>query len=214
MIPHSSAGVQSWGHPVRNFDNISGRADSSHDLHPSDHRPDKQRSTPILPPQTGQPAFIDLTSNTNDAQEREPPAKRLRLDLSAGSLARDRGSPATITGGEPRATPGTTNSKPSALSWRGRPVWSFQSMISEATGGREASGAGDKRPASPPSLPHPPWKVEPPEQLGSSAAIEPEPSPVTNVQTTPFRLEVPPVAPAFNGDSEWPRTVRSSLSQC
>ncbi|KAL4805472.1 hypothetical protein BDV18DRAFT_19713 [Aspergillus unguis] len=204
MIPHSSAGVQSWGHPQRNIDNSFGRADASQALGSSDVR-FEQQSTPVLPPQTEQPALIDLTSNTSDAQEREPPAKRLRLDVSAVPLTKDGSSPVPTTGGEPRATPGVANAKPSALSWRGRPVWSFQAMISEATSGGEAaeqdavSISEVKRPASPP-LPHPPWKGAPPDEFENNVMIAPEPKPIHQVQTTPFRVEIPAVAPALKGD--------------
>ncbi|KAL4786458.1 hypothetical protein BJX76DRAFT_365831 [Aspergillus varians] len=204
MIPHSSAGVQSWGHPLRKLDSGSGRADGSQTLNQQDFRSETQRSTPVLPPHTGQPAVIDLTSSVNDAQEREPPAKRLRLDLCAGFSGKD-ASPAPVTGGESRATPGIANSKPSSLSWRGRPVWSFQAMISEASNGGEVteedaiSTPEGRKPTSPPPFPHLPWKGAPSEQSGNNATKAAESDSAKKVQTTPFRVEVPSVAPVLKG---------------
>ncbi|KAL3472657.1 hypothetical protein BJX99DRAFT_272789 [Aspergillus californicus] len=203
MIPHSSAGVQPWGHSLRTFDNGSGRVDASQALNISDFRPQKH-TTPVLSSHTGRAAVIDLTSTGGDAQDREPPAKRLRLDVSAGS-AND-ASPAPVTGGESRNTPGVVNSKPPSLSWRGRPVWSFQAMVSEAFGGGDAteedtvSTPQGGKPASPPPFPHLPWKCTVPEQI-DCIAIKPQDScPVKNVQTTPFRVVVPWDAPVLKGE--------------
>ncbi|KAL4930205.1 mediator of RNA polymerase II transcription subunit 12 [Aspergillus undulatus] len=205
MIPHSSAGVQPWGHPLRKLDNGACRMEASQAHNTPDFRSERQQSTPVLPPQTGQPAVIDLTSGANDALEREPPAKRLRLDVSAGSSAKD-ASPAPATSGESRVTPGIVNTKPSSLSWRGRPVWSFQAMISEATSGTEVTEADPfsadegERPTSPPPLPHLTWKDGPPEQFGSNATKAPDSGTTKAVQTTPFCVETPADAPVLKGD--------------
>ncbi|KAL4997606.1 hypothetical protein BDV10DRAFT_169070 [Aspergillus recurvatus] len=205
MIPNSSAGGQSWGHPLRNVDNGTGRGDASQAFNTPDVRSGRQQYTSVLPSHPGQPAVIDLTSSANDAQEGEPPAKRLKLDISAGSSAND-ASPAPATTGDSRATPGIANSKPSALSWRGRPVWSFRAMISEVTSDVEAteedavSTPEGKRPASPPPFPQPSWKGPPPEHFGSNATKAPESSSIKKVQTTPFRVEVPSIAPTLKGD--------------
>ncbi|RDW86152.1 mediator of RNA polymerase II transcription subunit 12 [Aspergillus mulundensis] len=204
MIPNSSAGGQSWGHPLRNVDYGSGRVDASQAFNTPDFRSERQQYTPVMPPHTGQPTVIDLTSSANDAHEREPPAKRLKLDISAGPSAND-ASPAPANIGDSRPTPAGA-SKPSALSWRGRPVWSFQAMISEVTGGAEVTVEDvvltpeGKRPASPPPYPQPSWKSALPEQLGGNATRAPESSSAKKVQTTPFRVEVPSVAPALKGD--------------
>ncbi|KAL4939066.1 hypothetical protein BDV06DRAFT_199624 [Aspergillus oleicola] len=205
MIPHSSAGVQSWGHPLHKFDSGACRMDAPQAVNTPELRSERQQSTPVLPPHTGQPAVIDLTLGANDAQEREPPAKRLRLDLSAGSSLKD-GSPALVTSGESRVTPGTVNTKPASLSWRGRPVWSFQAMISEATSGGEnteedpLSSDESRRPTSLPPLPHLPWSGAPPEQLDNNATKPPDCGSHKKVQTIPFRVEVPSVAPVIKGE--------------
>ncbi|KAL4973776.1 hypothetical protein BDW66DRAFT_141599 [Aspergillus desertorum] len=202
MIPNSSADGQFWGHPLRNVDTGIGRGDASQAFNTPDIRSERQQYTPVLPPHPGQPAVIDLTSSANDTQEREPPAKRLKLDISAGSSANDASPAPTATGGS-RTTPGIANPKPSALSWRGRPVWSFQAMISEVTSGAgtteedAVSTPEGKRPASPPPFPQPSWKVPLPEQLGSNATRALESSFVKAVQTTPFRVEVPSIAPTL-----------------
>lgn len=207
MIPNSSAGGQSWAHPLRNVDNDTARGDTSQAFNRPDIRSEGQQYTPALPRHPGQPAVIDLTSSANDAQEGQPPAKRLKLDITAESSAND-ASPTPATTGDSRVTPGIANSKPSALSWRGRPVWSFQAMISEVTSGAEAMeedailAPQGKRPASPPPFPQPSWKGAPPEQFGSNATKAPESDSSKKVQTTPFRVEVPSIAPALKGDSE------------
>ncbi|KAL4952117.1 hypothetical protein BDW69DRAFT_200960 [Aspergillus filifer] len=205
MIPHSSAGVQPWGQPLRKFDSGACRTDAPQAINTPDLRFERQQPTPVLPPHTGQPAVIDLTSGTNDAQEREPPAKRLRLDISAGSTVKE-GSPALATSGESRVTPGIAHTKPSSLSWRGRPVWSFQAMISEATTGGETteedamSSDESRRPTSPPSLPHLPWSGAPLERFDNDTTKAPDAAAPKKVQTTPFRVEIPSVAPVLKGE--------------
>ncbi|KAL2853888.1 hypothetical protein BJY01DRAFT_206027 [Aspergillus pseudoustus] len=204
MIPHSSAGVQSWGNPLRTVDNGLGRADATQALNLSDFRSEKQ-PTLALSVHPAPPPVIDLTSSAGDALEREPPAKRLKLDASAGSLVKD-ASLAAAGGGEARNTPGIATSKPASLSWRGRPVWSFQALISEASSGGEiteesAISTPDGRgPASPPPFPHLPWESLPAEQLESNALKSQDPFPVKKVQTTPFRVEIPSDAPVLKGD--------------
>ncbi|KAI9374661.1 mediator of RNA polymerase II transcription subunit 12 [Aspergillus egyptiacus] len=197
MIPHSSAGAQSWGHPLRTFDNGPGRADASQ----VSNSPDSRYPTPILPSHGGQPAVIDLTSGAGDPEERAPPAKRLKLDVSAGNF--NDASPAPATSAEPRNTPGVANSKSFALSWRGRPVWSFQSLVSEASSGGEAAeedAVSTPQGRMPPSFPHLPWKCAPPEQSSDDAAKLQDPPSVKKVETTPFRVVVPSDAPVLKGD--------------
>ncbi|KAB8236815.1 mediator of RNA polymerase II transcription subunit 12 [Aspergillus alliaceus] len=203
MIPHSSAGVQSWGHPLRAVTSGSGRVDASQTVRPSDPQPEKLPTT-VPPPQTRPPAVIDLTTSGGDAQEIEPPPKKLRLDLPTAPSARDV-SPAPGSGGELRSTPGTGGSKPS-LSWRNRPVWSFQAMLSEVPGSNArneedaAAVTQGGKPASPPPLPGLPWKYAPSESLGSNNSTSRACSPGKEVQTTPYRIEIPSVAPVLKGE--------------
>ncbi|KAB8258163.1 mediator of RNA polymerase II transcription subunit 12 [Aspergillus pseudonomiae] len=203
MIPHSSAGVQSWGHPLRAVNSGSGHVDASQSVGPSDPQFEKL-TTPVPQPQPRQPAVIDLTTSGGDAQEVEPPPKRLRLDLPAAPSARD-ASPAPGSGGELRSTPGTGGSKPPSLSWRNRPVWSFQTMLSEVPGSNvmneedATAVAQGGKPASPPSLPVLPWKYVP-ESLGANPTMSRASSPVKEVQTIPYRIETPSVAPVLKGE--------------
>ncbi|KAL4885017.1 hypothetical protein BJY04DRAFT_157817 [Aspergillus karnatakaensis] len=208
MIPHSSAGAQSRGHPLRSFDNGPGRVDSFQPVSTiADSRPDAQPTPGLSQPHVGQPAVIDLTSGVSDAQEREPPAKRQKLENSAApTTTTNNASPTATTGGESRDTPTSTSQKPNLLSLRGRPVWSFQAMLSETGSSGEAiedypvSTPSGKRPASPPPLPHLPWKSTATEDSETHRTKPPDAGIVKKVQTTPFRVEVPSAAPVFKGD--------------
>ncbi|KAL5358219.1 mediator of RNA polymerase II transcription subunit 12 [Aspergillus floccosus] len=206
MIPHSSAGVQQWGHhPLRALNPGAGRTDTASSLGPSDLQLDKApMSAPQ--PQPRQPAVIDLTTHSGDASEREPPSKKLRLDLPSAPPTGD-ASPASGNGGEPRNTPSTSTptAKPSSLSWRGRPVWSFQALISEIPGSGGMSEedatavAQSGKPASPPPFPVLPWKYAPPEGAGNESTKSRDASPAKKVQTTPYHIECPSVAPVLKG---------------
>ncbi|KAE8151928.1 hypothetical protein BDV25DRAFT_151988 [Aspergillus avenaceus] len=202
MIPHPSAGVQAWGHPLRAVNGGSGRVDTSQTVGSSDPQLEKL-PTPAPQLQPRQPAVIDLTTSGSDAQEIEPPAKRLRLDLPTAPSARD-ASPAG-SGGESRSTPGTGSSKPPSLSWRNRPVWSFQAMISEVPGRSEvreddvAAATQGRKAVSPPPLPVPPWKYAPPEPTRSNPTTRAS-SPVKEVPTVPYHVETPSVAPVLKGE--------------
>ncbi|KAE8350277.1 mediator of RNA polymerase II transcription subunit 12 [Aspergillus coremiiformis] len=204
MIPHSSAGVQSWGHPLRAVNSGPGCVDPCQTGGPTDPQFEKL-STPVPQPQLRQPAVIDLTTNGGDAQDLEPPPKRLRLELPTASSARD-ASPASGSGGELRSTPGTASSKPSSLSWRNRPVWSFEAMVAEVPGNSMMSEedatavAQGRKLASPPSLPVLPWKYAPPESLGGNPTTSRASSPIKQVQTTPYRIATPSVAPVLKGE--------------
>ncbi|KAG2421487.1 hypothetical protein HFD88_005462 [Aspergillus terreus] len=205
MIPHSSAGVQQWGHhPLHALNPGAGRTDTASALGPSDLQLEKApMSAPQ--PQLRQPAVIDLTTHSGDTSEKEPPSKRLRLDLPSVASTGD-ASPASGNG-EPRNTPSTSTptAKPSSLSWRGRPVWSFQALISEipGSGGMSeedaAAVAQSGKPASPPPFPVLPWKYAPPEAAGNKSVKSRDSSPAKKVQTTPYHIECPSVAPVLKG---------------
>lgn len=210
MIPLSSAGAQPRGHhPLRAVNTASREPNVFQALAQS------EANIPTPVPQSQfrpqQPTIIDLTSG-DDSQEREPPAKRPRLDIPAGTSS-GTASPVPgvggVGGGELRSAPGgpITPRPPSTTSWRGRPVWSFQSLISETPGVGDTHGdnaaalAQGGKPASPPPLPTPPWRFAPP---GPSSSRSRESSPVKAVQTTPYRIETPSAAPALKGESESP----------
>ncbi|CAI7568844.1 uncharacterized protein N7487_009820 [Penicillium crustosum] len=191
MIPHSSAGGQSWGHPLRTFNGGPGRIDNAQMLGQYD-QPDRSASLPQPP--IRQPVVVDLTAGGPESQDREPPPKRPRLDVPSASHTSDTGA----AGGETRSTPGSAISRP-AVSWRGRPAWSFQAIVSETPSNENrGDGAAGSKPPSPPPLPAQPWMnnfVAEPE--GSSVVKSRESSPVGAVQTTPYRIEIPSVAPLY-----------------
>lgn len=219
MIPLPSAGVQPRGHPLRVVNNGSGNPEVPHVVAQSDG----DVSQPPFRPQQ-QPAVIDLTASsageittttTASSQDKEPPAKRQRLEMPPG-VSSGAASPAPSVGsgsGELRSTSGVpVTPKPPSTTWRGRPVWSFQSLLSDAPGAAAAGGDRDPygenaaalaqggKPASPPPMPVPPWKhvaQEPEESNKTSDSL-----PVKKVETTPYRIETPSIAPEIKGDSE------------
>lgn len=204
MIPHSSAGGQPWGHPIRTFNGDPGRFDLAQMPGQYDLSSDLSQP-PVLQPQpplhTLQPAVVDLTANSFESQDNEPAPKRPRVDIAHSSNVGDAGP--TVNSAEVRNTPASANSRP-ALSWRGRPLWSFQAVLSENSStenrGEIAANIG---PASPPPFPVRPWSNAPPEPPQSTVPRSWETSPARKVQTTPYRIETPSVAPVLKGESEW-----------
>ncbi|KAG0154386.1 hypothetical protein PDIDSM_1766 [Penicillium digitatum] len=191
MIPHSSAGSQSWGQPLRTFNGGPGRVDNVQMLGQYD-QPDRPASLPQPP--IRQPAIVDLTAGGPLSQDREPPPKRPRLEVPSGSNPSD----TSTAVGETRSTPGSAISRP-AVSWRGRPAWSFQAVVSEIPNNENrGDGTAGYKPHSPPPLPAQPWVngfgAEP---RGSGVVKSRESSPVGAVQTTPYCIEIPSVAPIY-----------------
>ncbi|RAH83067.1 mediator of RNA polymerase II transcription subunit 12 [Aspergillus japonicus CBS 114.51] len=202
MIPHPSAGVQPWSRSMRAPNNGLGRVEAFQALSQSEPQSEKP-PMPVPPSLPRQPAVIDLTTIPGDAQESEPPAKRLKLDVTSGVYAAT-GSPAPVSGGEARTTPGTATAKPQSLTWRGRPAWSFQALLSETTGAVEVKDddatAQGKTSSSPPPLPLLPWKYTPQETPATDVTKIAEIAPVKEVKTTPYRIEVPTIAPKIKGE--------------
>lgn len=210
MIPLPSAGIQPRGHPLRVVNNGSGNPDLPHVGAQSEV--DVERSIAVSQPQfRPQPAVIDLTANTGgETQDKEPPVKRQRLEMPPG-LSSGAASPAPSvgsgSGAELRSASGVPMTpKPPATTWRGRPVWSFQSLLSDAPGAGDLSGenavalAQGGKPASPPPMPVPPWKHVAQEPSESNRTSDNQPG--KKVETTPYRIETPPIAPEIKGDSE------------
>ncbi|KAJ5299417.1 hypothetical protein N7476_010974 [Penicillium atrosanguineum] len=197
MIPHSSAGGQSWGHQMRSFNGGPGRIDmaqvSGQYDPPSDNsQPPLSQPQPL--PETRQPAVVDLTGGLES--HGEPPPKRPKLDVSGGSIV---GDAPTVNSAEARSTPGSASSRP-PLSWRGRPLWSFQAVMSEIPGsesrGENVTGS---RNSSPPPFPVPSWSSAPSDrQLPGSESRNS--SPEKKVSTIPYRIETPLVAPKLKGE--------------
>lgn len=181
MNPPSSAGT--WAHPPRTFNGV-GRTENAM----------AQSNTPSLPTRH----VVDLTAGGPEPSDREPPPKRPRLEVP-GSNAPDNGPPT----GDARNTPGSASSRP-AISWRGRPLWSFQAVISEIPGnGNRGDNATGSKPPSPPPLPAQPWKTPAvAESPGPGLVKSRESSPVGDVQTTPYHIETPAIAPVYKGNSK------------
>ncbi|KGO66253.1 Mediator complex, subunit Med12 [Penicillium expansum] len=191
MIPHSSAGGQPWGQPLRTFNGGPERVDNAQMLGQYD-QPDRSASLPQPP--IRQPVVVDLTAGGPESQDREPPPKRPRLEVPSGSNTSDTGAVV----GETRNTPGSAISRP-AVSWRGRPAWSFQAVVSEIPSNENrGDGAAGSKPSSPPPLPAQPWvNYFGTEPEGNGVVKSRESSPVGAVQTTPYCIEIPSVAPVY-----------------
>ncbi|KAJ6157328.1 hypothetical protein N7470_004920 [Penicillium chermesinum] len=138
--------------------------------------------SPSLPrPLSQNRPVVDLTSA--ESQDREPVPKRPRLDVPSGPNSNEPGS--TGNGGEARSTPGSAGSRPPP-SWRGRPMWSFQAVMSELptaeNRGEHATGA---KSTSPPPLPrnHGTLRYLKYQEMGS-------PSPETPLRIKKFKLHL------------------------
>lgn len=198
MIPHSSAGGQPWGHPMRAFNGGPGRFDLAQ-MHGQYDPPSDSSLPPLPPPQARPSAVVDLTAGA-ESQDREPPPKRPRLDVPGTSSASNAGSAGIV--GEARNTPGSASTRPS-LSWRGRPVWSFEAVISELPGSDNRSdNKTGSRPSSPPQFPTQSWTRAPLEGPPVTGSRSRQSSPSKTVQTTPYRIETPTVAPVLQGESK------------
>lgn len=190
MIPHSSTG-QPWGHPLRAFNQGGsghgglGQGQGQYDS------PDKSQPSQMSGRSS---AVVDLADGLES--QGEPAAKRPRLDMPGNTGVVD----GAAAGTEARNTPGSGNLRAPPLSWRGRPLWSFQTVIAELpVGENRGNGA-----VSPPPLPVQPWKTALAERSADHASRSRESSPPPkDVQTTPYRIEVPSVAPVLKGESEF-----------
>ncbi|CAG8936163.1 unnamed protein product [Penicillium salamii] len=178
MNPHSSAGGQPWGHPLRTFNGVG-----------------RDNAMAQLPQPIRQPTVVDLTAGP-ESQDREPPSKRPRLELPTSN------TPDAGAATEPKSTPASASARP-AISWRGRPLWSFQAVISDIPGNDNRNDSAASSKPSPPPLPAQPWQTPTSavtETPGPGPIKSRESSPVGEVQTTPYRIETPTVAPVYRGN--------------
>jgi mediator of RNA polymerase II transcription subunit 12 len=187
MIPQSSG--QPWGPSLRTV-NGPGRVENAMLGH--DHLDRPMPQPPI------RPAVVDLTAGGPESQDREPPPKRPRLDVPGGSNATDTG--ATMSA-EARSAPGSATSRPT-VSWRGRPLWSFQAVVSELPNNENRGDGTGSKPPSPPPLPAQPWEIPAVEPPATTVVKSRESSPVGAVQTTPYRIETPSAAPVYKNQSK------------
>ena len=204
----SSAAIQPWGHPPLDAVVTNGAGhivDASHpSAVPADFHSDQKLSTTLPHTRSKVPPVIDLT-NTNSHDHdfhdnninREPPAKRLRLDPIVGNSSSPAGGDLKIN--SPSVTP-----KPASMTWRNRPAWSFQALVSEASAkDHHGEDSTAEEVESPPPLPDVPWRFTPPDSPRSGDGDESKSStPIGEVQTTPYHIEPPAAAPTLKGNSK------------
>ena len=146
--------------------------------------------------------IIDLTENDSGSSDADRPTKRQRLDGAvegpdAGQISRDGDS-------QGPTDPVFRQNSPSSV----RPPWSFQEQASRAAGdgalANKDSTGGVLAPklASPPPLPIHPWKCRAQDLRRTGIGGRKDDVPVHDVMTTPYRLEIPSIAPNFKCDSE------------
>ncbi|CRG82980.1 Mediator of RNA polymerase II transcription subunit 12 [Talaromyces islandicus] len=202
MIPHPSAGVQNW---------------AQHSRAPSAARPadlaaprlDKP-SMATAPLSLAQQSVIDLTANEAALPDTEHLNKKPRLDTTVSGL----GGPGTATptatkSADPRsATANGAIARPTPVSARGRPAYSFQDLVTETYGGNvftgnpASGGSQTPKPPSPPPFPARPWKYGSVSHHQATNVAAPAQEGIFDrqVQTTPYHSEVPANAPALTAD--------------
>ncbi|EPS26667.1 hypothetical protein PDE_01605 [Penicillium oxalicum 114-2] len=199
MIPHSSAG-QPWAYPTRDPNGGPVRVDLAQAAgHFDSSSAVSQQSAGPMPSQPAARHTSSVETSSTGSHDRGPLLKRPRLDLSGTSNMSDGSS--AMPSAEPRSTPTGTGSRPQ-LSWRGRPSWSFQSVISEIPGHdhRSSEHASGSKPPSPPPFPAQLWISDPAERQPDADSEACDPPPVKKVSTTPYRIETPAAAPILKGD--------------
>ncbi|KAL1998478.1 hypothetical protein VTN02DRAFT_6094 [Thermoascus thermophilus] len=155
--------------------------------------------------QNKQLTVIDLTATNMGEQESEHTPKRPKLDSSAGLALAGADGKTAFKVAEVRSTSGPATLRAPSLAGRGRRAWSFQELVSEMYGGGTCSGSPGtgiqtlKSSGSPPPFPVRPWKYAS-ERHCSSGTGSKESSPERGVQTAPYHLETPLVAPVLKGD--------------
>ncbi|KAI7973089.1 hypothetical protein EIK77_004366 [Talaromyces pinophilus] len=148
MIPHPSlTGLQTWTSQHR----ASGTADRS--------------SMAVAPAPSSAQQLIDLSGSDGPA-ENEHPHKRPRLDTTVSGLGGDGRTPSSRSADARSATTGSNPTRPSAVSGRGRPAYSFQELVADTYGGNVFAGnvtpgSQTSKPPSPPPFPVRPWTHTP-----------------------------------------------------
>ena len=194
MIPHSSAGIQPWGHPPRTECNDTGRVDASPAVCHFDPLPEKSPTPPIS---------FGPAKNASEAQWKGPSTNQPRPDTPSRSSVGDVNS-APVSHGDLK---NAAYLRPSSVSWRTRPVCSFQEQVSEMPAmesyDENTTAFGQSSESAPPPLPLPtfPWNYVSPDlaQGGPSRSSEESPK---DVQTLPYRIQVPDMAPVLKDKSK------------
>lgn len=173
--------------------------DASPAVRQFDTRPENL-PTPLPQPRPLQ--VIDLSAGSSGDQEGEPPAKRPRLDVPTKSSTGDM-SPIPVGPGELKNASGFAYSRPSAASWRTRPICSFQDFMPEIPAMESRGELEQNSEAVPlPPLPNSPWKYTPPESADAGFSRSRESPSSNDVQTVPYRIQVPEIAPILKDNSK------------
>jgi mediator of RNA polymerase II transcription subunit 12 len=184
MIPHpSSTGLQTWTNQPRSLGS----------------------SMAVAPAQQ----LIDLSASDGPT-ENEHPHKRPRLDTSVSGLGGDGRTPSSRSADARSATTGPNPTRPTAVSGRGRPAYSFQELVADTYGGNVVAGnatpgSQTSKPPSPPPFPVRPWTHAP------TRLSQVENEGLTNnmrgrvVQTVPYHPETPEIAPSLTRESKYYR---------
>lgn len=150
--------------------------------------------------------LIDLSATDASLSDAEHPHKKPRLDTNVAALGNDGRTPSKSAEARSAILNGST-ARPTAISGRARPAYSFQELVADTYGGNVFTGNANTgsqtpKPPSPPPFPVRPWMHAPArpsqvENLGLS-----EDTHARHVQTNPYRPEIPTIAPRLNRESK------------
>jgi mediator of RNA polymerase II transcription subunit 12, fungi type len=160
----------------------------------------------VAPPAPAQ-QLIDLSAPDGGLLDAEQPHKRPRLDTNVAALGNDGRTPSKSAEARSAILNGSA-ARPTAVSGRGRPAYSFQELVTDTYGGNVFSGnatpgSQTPKPPSPPPFPVRPWMHAPARQSQVENVGPPEDTRSRDVQTNPYRPEIPTIAPRLNRDSKY-----------
>lgn len=161
----------------------------------------------VAPAPSSAQQLIDLSASDGPA-ENEHPHKRPRLDTTVSGLSGDGRTPSSRSADARSATTGPNPNRPSAVSGRGRPAYSFQELVADTYGGNVFAGnvtpgSQTSKPPSPPPFPVRPWTHT------SARLSQVDNEGLSNnmrgrvVQTVPYHPETPEIAPILTRESKY-----------
>ncbi|OKL63096.1 hypothetical protein UA08_02000 [Talaromyces atroroseus] len=158
--------------------------------------------------------LIDLSASDGGPLDSEQPHKRPRLDTNVAALGHDGRTPSKSAEARSVILNGST-ARTTAVSGRSRPAYSFQELVTDTYGGvaftaNATPGSQTPKPPSPPPFPVRPWMHAPARQSQVENVGPPEDTRSRDVQTNPYRPEIPTIAPRLNREkvadySPWSR---------
>lgn len=161
--------------------------------------------------------LIDLSAPDSGYSETEHPTKRVRVDTAVSGVATDgrtlSSRSADLRSADVRTTSTSAatsnNSRPFMVSSRARPAYSFQELVADTygttvlAGNVTTPGPQTSKPPSPPPFPVRPWSHTSARQTQDTQEGFASHMRAREVQTTPYRQEVPEIAPVLTPDSEY-----------